>query len=221
VLALADRETALAVVVAAVRTRRDGLFWAAYTPGICIVPGLDRIRMNGQSRREAFRASAECLKRILLEFPALAEEPGAEMVRSMLARPLAEALFEAGELADADSIASEELRRLPRTEAGMRGNVQYEMNQVRGRVALERQQRVAAIKFLHRAGQAESSPQLTSFGPRLLLARDLLEAGETEAVLAHLDAVGAFWTGPDARKEIAEARRTILAGGIPDDVRWR
>lgn len=220
-LAGADRETALEIIETALRDREDGVFWAAYGPGICVVPAPDRVRMTGESRREAFRTSSECLERILVALPASVEAPGPEMVRSMLVRPLAEALFEAGDLNRADSVALEELQRRPGVEAGTGGDVQYEMNQIRGRVALRRQQREAAIEFLRRAGQSEGSPQLSSFGPRFTLARELLEVGERDTVLRHLDAVEAFWTGPDARTKLAEARRTIRAGGVPNDVAWR
>ncbi len=219
-LTLADRDTALTIVVSAMRTRDDGLLWAAYGPGICVVRARDRAGMEGEARREAFRRSQVCLERILAEVPSSTDEPEAEMVRGMLVRPLAEALFEAGDLDRADSLAASALRGLPQADVRTRGDTQYQMNQLRGRVALRRQQREEALEFLRRAGESESTPRLSSFGPGFSLARELLEVGEREAVLSHLDAVERFWNGPDAKKALAEARRAIRAGAIPDGVRW-
>jgi hypothetical protein len=106
-------------------------------------------------------------------------------------------------------------------EAWARGNLHYQMNEVRGRVALRRDQRAGAISFLQRAGRTEGSPQLSSFGPRFVLARELLEVRERDAVLEFLGAVGEFWRGTDAAASLDAARRIIEAGGIPSDVRWR
>lgn len=121
-LARADRETALAVVVAALRTRGDGLLWAVYGPGICVVRGPERAQMVREARREAFQRSRECLDRILTVLPSSTDELDAEVVRGMLVIPLAEALLEVGDLEGADSLASRELQGLPRAVPGMSGH---------------------------------------------------------------------------------------------------
>ncbi len=51
-----------------------------------------------------------------------------------------------------------------------------------------------------------------SFGPSMLLARELLVAGRTEPVLAYLDAVSAYWQ-PET---VAGWKATIEAGQVPD-----
>lgn len=56
--------------------------------------------------------------------------------------------------------------------------------------------------------------QLNSFGPNMLLAKELLLAGERDAVLAYIDACGRFWEH-DAGSLWAW-RRIINAGGIPN-----
>jgi ATP/maltotriose-dependent transcriptional regulator MalT len=143
------------------------------------------------------------------------------MVRGMLAQPLAEALVALGDLDTADSVAAEELVRAAAEASFVRGNAQYSMNQVRGRVALRRGNREAAVEYLRLAGRTEGSPQLSSFGPRLVLARELLEAGERQAVLEFLESVRGFWTGPEARTTLDAALATIDAGGVPSGRRWR
>lgn len=216
-----DRDTAVAIVLAALETRADGVRWAAYGPGICTVRGPMRSQVDAEARHTAFRTSQECLEMILaalaLRDPA---EAGIGTVRSMLTQPLAECLVELGELEAADAMAAAELERTAAQVSYVRGNVQYSMNQVRGRVALRRGDREAAMAYLRLAGDTEGSPQLSSFGPRFVLARELLEAGEREAVRAFLEMVRRFWTHPEARARLDEALTTIDAGGIPRGVNW-
>jgi hypothetical protein len=49
------------------------------------------------------------------------------------------------------------------------------------------------VKLLRASGATTGSPTLDSFGPNMLLARDLLEAGEDEAVLAYFEQCRVFW----------------------------
>jgi hypothetical protein len=50
-----------------------------------------------------------------------------------------------------------------------------------------------AVEHLLAAGNSPGSPQLDSFGPRMLLARELVLCGELQAVLHYLDLVARFW----------------------------
>jgi hypothetical protein len=43
------------------------------------------------------------------------------------------------------------------------------------------------------SGNTPGSPQLNSFGPDMTLAKELLELGEQEAVMAYLKACSIFW----------------------------
>jgi hypothetical protein len=73
------------------------------------------------------------------------------------------------------------------------GNAIHKGNLVLGRIAL-REGRVAdAVTFLHASGDVSGSPQLNSFGPNMTLAKELLEQGETEAVLAYFESCRTFW----------------------------
>jgi len=220
-LAAAGPDAAVPVVVAALRTRPDGLFWAAYGPGICTVKGSERRRLAGAARVQAYQSSRDCLEAILSELPPPLAAPDARIVRSMFLRPLAESMIEVGDLVAADTLASAALANLADLDPRARGNPEYDMNEIRGRVALRHGDREAAVEFLRRAGRTHGSPQLSSFGPRFVLARELLEVGERAAVLDFLDAVALFWHGADAEAALADARREIEAGRIPDDVRWR
>jgi hypothetical protein len=134
---------------------------------------------------------------------------------------MAESMIEIGDLIAADARASAALANLADLDPLARGNPEYDMNEIRGRVTLRRGDREAAVEFLRRAGRTEGSPQLSSFGPRFVLARELLEAGGRSAVLDFLNAVAFFWRGAGAEASLAGARRDIEAGRIAGDVRWR
>jgi hypothetical protein len=64
---------------------------------------------------------------------------------------------------------------------------------VQGRIALRNGRVDEAKKFLQEAGKTPGSPQLGSFGPNMSLAKDLLENGETNAVLEYFQQCGKFW----------------------------
>jgi hypothetical protein len=66
-------------------------------------------------------------------------------------------------------------------------------NIVLGRLALQGGDTARAEQYLLAAGKVSESPVLSSFGPNMRLAKDLLAAGKRDTVLAYLDECGAFW----------------------------
>lgn len=85
---------------------------------------------------------------------------------------------------------------------------------INGRIALRRGDMAGADRFLLAAGETPGSPQLDSFGPNMMLAKELLEKGERDTVVAYLQSCAKFWTmgGEKLQGWIA----TIKAGGTPD-----
>lgn len=86
------------------------------------------------------------------------------------------------------------------------GNALHQGNLALGHVALQQGDRRAAVAYLLAAGDTPGSPQLDSFGPRMSLARELLLAGERDAVLDYIDRTTRFWTlswGTDTAWKIA------------------
>lgn len=73
------------------------------------------------------------------------------------------------------------------------GNAIHKGHLILGRIELRRGDRHAAAKHLLEAGNTPGSPQLNSFGPNMILAKELLEAGEQKAVLQYLELCGGFW----------------------------
>ena len=63
-----------------------------------------------------------------------------------------------------------------------------------GRIALLEGERSAAKVHLQRSVQVTPSATMRTFGPNMALARDLLQAGERQAVLDYLEACGRFWS---------------------------
>jgi len=124
------------------------------------------------------------------------------------------------------------------------GNVIHDANSILGLVALTEGAVEKAKEYLLKAGATPGSPQLNSFGPPMLLARRLVEKGESKVVLEYLDLVGKFWApvqidpeklvraDPAMRAllesnksqhadELADFKAQVLQGKVPDSWLWR
>ena len=91
------------------------------------------------------------------------------------------------------------------------GNAVHHGNLVLGHIALLRGDLKRAEEHLIKAGKTPGSPQLNSFGPNMLLARELLRKKRPDAVIEYLRLCGVFW---DRTKTDAWIKM-IEAGGIP------
>lgn len=91
------------------------------------------------------------------------------------------------------------------------GNAVHDANCILGRVALKGGDREAAAHYLRKAGQTPGSPQLNSFGPNMLLARELLSESP-DAVKEYLRDCGKFW---QARTRIERWIKAIEKGEKP------
>jgi len=94
------------------------------------------------------------------------------------------------------------------------GNAVHAANLVLGRVALVEGDTDEAKKFLLEAGKTPGSPQLNSFGPDMLFAREMLKRGEKEMVLRYFDLCAKFW--PARFSNLDEWRASIAKGETPD-----
>jgi hypothetical protein len=137
---------------------------------------------------------------------ALARAPDAGFRRMFLAR-VADAAFACSDFERTTACALELLAEPAAVERSWNdGNAIYGGNALLGRVAFARGDRETAKLHLARAGKTPGSPQLNSFGPDLALANELLEAGESEAVLAFLADVAKFWSGHRGRLDLWRMR---------------
>jgi hypothetical protein len=128
---------------------------------------------------------------------------------------LATSTYEAGDTVKAQQYAFELLASADGFKKNWNyGNAVHKGNIVLGRVALGRGDMAGAKEHLLAAGQTPGSPQLNSFGPNMVLAKELLEKGEREVVLAYLDSCAKFWKmGGD---QLQSWMATIKGGGVPE-----
>jgi hypothetical protein len=96
----------------------------------------------------------------------------------------------------------------------MYGNAIYYGNTSIGRAALRRGDVAEAERRLLAAVQAPGSPQLSSFGPNMNLAKELVEAGHRKTVLEFLDLCRPVWTMHGDRLDTWKT--IILDGRVPD-----
>ena len=123
--------------------------------------------------------------------------------------------FDAGDIRKARGYAERLLVESQSQRGGWNyGNAVHKANLILGRVAVAEGRLTDAVTFLRAAGETPGSPQLDSFGQNMSLAKDLLERGETEAVLAYLEACRVFWKMGGSRLDAW--RQDVQAGRIPN-----
>ena len=123
--------------------------------------------------------------------------------------------FVVGHIKNADQYAKELLTLAPRhTRNWNYGNAIQDGNLVLGRIAVREGHIDEAKRFLEEAGKSPGSPQMDSFGPNLSLAKDLLEKGETQAVLNYFEACRKFWEHHQDRLD--QWADDVKAGRTPD-----
>ena len=129
---------------------------------------------------------------------------------------VAAAAFDAGDYDKAETYANELLSAASNYRTNWNyGNAVYSGNLILGRVALKRDNNVSqAESYLLAAGKTPGSPQLDSFGPSMTLTKEMLLAGERDAVVDFLDECGNFWkTGADT---LSDWKKTIRNGDTPN-----
>jgi hypothetical protein len=94
------------------------------------------------------------------------------------------------------------------------GGAVYTAHTVLGTIALDEGRIEEAKRHLLAAGKTKGSPALCSFGPGMSLAKELLEKGDPETVLAYLDLCRKFWSSDGGKLD--EWTKEINAGRIPE-----
>lgn len=131
----------------------------------------------------------------------------------LLAR-LARTALAAGDLKKAERYANEALVESKNGVFWWTGDAIHQGNIVLGRLALRNGDVGEAKRYLLLAGKTPGSTSLAAQGPTMALARDLLDRGESAAVLQYLEECGSFWSGN--RGKLAEWMALIRAGLKPD-----
>jgi hypothetical protein len=136
------------------------------------------------------------------------------ITRNPLLPRMTKAAFEASEWERAEAYAKEALEAATHGVFPWTGDAIHQGNIVLGRLALRRSDIGEAKRYLLAAGKTPGSSSLASLGPNMALARDLLDRGEQETVVAYLEECGHFWDGN--RGKLAEWIALVKAGLKPD-----
>jgi hypothetical protein len=94
------------------------------------------------------------------------------------------------------------------------GNAIEVGNIVLGLIALKANDVTEAKRLLLESASSPGSPQMNSFGPNMLLAKELLAKGERAAVIEYFGFCAKFWKMDRGR--LAEWKAVAMEGGIPD-----
>ena len=97
------------------------------------------------------------------------------------------------------------------------GQIIHDCNMILGRIAVSEGKIPEAKEYLRLAGETPGSCTLDTFGPNMSLAKDLLEKGEWDAVLAYFEACRKFWNmGPLPPKRLDAWTQAAAAKVIPN-----
>ena len=121
-----------------------------------------------------------------------------------------------GSLDEARAYATE-LLEFARTTEGITwnlGNALHDGHEVLGLVALRLGHTDEAAKELLLAGETPGSPQADTFGPNMLLAKELLEHGDRSTVIAYFNLCRRFWEMERGRLD--QWTKDASEGNVPD-----
>jgi len=145
------------------------------------------------------------------------------------------AFLESRELSSAKELAEEILINNVDPDSWNYGNVIHNANTILGRIALQKNDLKKAKEHLLKSADTTGSPQLNSFGPSFILARELLERKEKSVVLKYLNLVGKFWATPvninstnknssrvvqEHTQKLIKWKNEIIEGNIPQEENW-
>ncbi len=122
----------------------------------------------------------------------------------------------AGNLQKAKEYVEQMRKRLeePETLDGLQGQYIHDCNMVDGILAVRAGEIDRAKKLLLEAGKSTGSPTLNTFGPNMMLAKELAEKGEFPIVISYLKECSSFWTGRPQR--LANWMKELESKRIPD-----
>jgi len=122
------------------------------------------------------------------------------------------AAIEANDVGKARQFATTALAQAGSRNDNTTGQTIHDSHVVLGRVALRTGNVAEAKAQLQQAAHVTGGGTLTSFGPNMSLAKELLERGERDAVVQYLEACEAFWPN----RMLSQWIQTITRGGTPN-----
>lgn len=135
---------------------------------------------------------------------------------SYLLLDIATLALEANELDAAKIFAQTALRivTIPQHPMYKDGYIVHHGNILLGRLALKKGEKEKSKMYLLAASQSTGSPVLDSFGPKMALAKELLENGECGVVIDYINNCSIFWHSINHQAQ--QWIYVIEHGGIPD-----
>jgi tetratricopeptide (TPR) repeat protein len=128
---------------------------------------------------------------------------------------VAQAAFEAGEYSRAAEYSEEALDLAAQPEySSDKADALHYSNIVLGRIDLRQGDSRDASAHLLKAAAITGNPHLDTFGPNMILAKELLDKGNQQSVLAYFDLCSKFWKDDDGK--LAAWRAAVLSGKSPD-----
>jgi hypothetical protein len=200
----ADRERAAELLERAEELEPESAEWPQRLGHLY---SLGLVRSNGEERQVQ-------AKKALAKYERAAELADGREKESMLVE-LAKLAFEAGEYAKAKEFAAQLLAFGAKGDNWNSGNAVHHGHLVQGRLALRAGDLATAKAELLEAGKTTGSPQLSSFGPNMQLAHELIEKGERDVVIDYFDLCRNFWKGERHEKELDAWAATVKGGGVP------
>ena len=213
--------------------------WATYFSMKFAQTRSEARNLSNVDRAALYGASLTYLKpaRDILALSVKADPDSKELQHSLhqLGEHVALASLEAGlDFAAVKSFAEAALANNKNTKSWNYCNTIFKEHSLLGRVALREGKLDVAKKHLLAAGHTPGSPQLNTFGPDYVLARELAEKGERDTVITFLDLVASFWANPDEKteanservtseklKQLESWKKQLRAGKVPDHPKWR
>jgi len=133
---------------------------------------------------------------------------------------LAPAALAAKDFAKASSYANELMalgqsqQNKPGFGPSIYGNSTHVGNIVLGQIAFVNGDVSSAKEHLLAAARISGSPTLSSFGPDMRLAKELIEKRERDAAVAYFDLCAKFWTND--RGKLQQWKDAVAKGSMPD-----
>ncbi len=181
-------------------------------------------RLEGEGPRPSAATVKQSAKKALTEYEAAATLAG-KTGQSDTSADLAKTAFNAGEYDKARTYAEALLKRGEDVAAAGRADPRtpafifhvnnediHEASLILGRLAVHDGNLTEAGTHLLVMGRVSGSSSLDAFGPNMQLARDLLERGDRQPVLAYFDECAKFWHD----KRLGAWRSEVEQGKIPD-----
>ena len=139
----------------------------------------------------------------------------AEYLRWLLMSYTAMRKVKIGALSQAKRLGLEMLALSPKYKDDWNfGNAIHKVNTVLGLAALRENNVKDAKRRLVLSGMTLGSPQLDSFGPNMMLAKELMKVGESTSVLEYFHMCRQFWKSDFGALDSWE--QTVQKGGIPN-----